>query len=110
MRRKRASVAGVAAVDESLERLKPGRKKVKRSPPPEDETRCVPDGGDHDKEDNEDAALGPEVNGCNAPQKRYSREKRMAIEELQNLGLVEDDFKSMGLDVLNPEGVAKMLK
>ena len=110
MRRKRASVAGVAAVDESLERLRPGRKKVKRSPSPEDETRCVPGWGDHDIEDDEDTASGPGVNRSSAPRKRYSREKRMAIEELENLGLAADDFKRMGLDVVNPEGVAKMLK
>lgn len=109
MRRKRASVAGVAAVDESLERLKPGRK-VKLSPPPEDETRCVPSWGDHEIEDDGDATSGPGVNRSSAPQKRYPREKRMAIEELQDLGLAVDDFKRMGLDVLNPEGVAKILK
>ena len=110
MRRKRASVAGVAAVDESLGRLKPGRKKVKLSPPPEDETRCVPSWGDHDIEDDEDAASGPGVNGSSVLQKRYPREKRMAIEALQDLGLALDDFKRMRLDVLNPEGVAKILK
>jgi hypothetical protein len=85
MRRRRASLSGTTAIDDNLERLKPGRKKVKRSPSPEEDTPCDP------------------------TQKRYPRAKQMAVEELRDLGLATDDLRELGIDVLNPEGVAKIL-
>ena len=97
MRRKRASMSGVTAIDDSLERLKPGRKKVKRSPSPKDGLQCDEDEGG--------SMLAPSMT-----QKRYPRAKRMALNELQDLGLAAEDLRKLGVDVLNPEGVAKMLK
>ena len=93
MRRKRASISGVTAVDGSLERLKPGRKRARRSPSPGDETQY---GLEH-LEDKEGA-------------KRYPRAKQIAIDELRDLGLAADDLSRLGVDVLNPDGVAKMLQ
>ena len=95
MRRKRASTSGVTAIDDSLERLKPGRRKVKRSPSPEDEENNVSAGG----------ADEPSVT-----QRRLPRAKKIALNELQGLGLTADDLGRSGVDVLNLEGVAKMLK
>jgi len=97
MRRKRASMSGVTATDDNLERLKPGRKTVKRTPSPESETP-------RDMEDKEGA------DGLSTTRKRYPRAKQIAIDELQDLGLTAGDLRKLGVDVLNPEGVAKMLK
>lgn len=113
MRRKRASMSGVTAINESLECLKPGRKKVKRSPSPEDETRHVLElstSEDCDTKDNEDVVSANGTDGSSAAQKRYPRRKQTAVDELRDLGLNADDLRRLGLDVLNSEGVAKMLK
>lgn len=102
MRRKRASMSGVAVIDGSLERLKPGRKKVKRPSPPKGESQCDP-------ECVEDEG-GTVVDGPRATQKRYPRVKQMALDELWDLGLAANDLGRLGVDVLNLVGVAKMLK
>ena len=101
MRRKRASMSGVADIDESLERLKPGRK-TKRPPSPKGDLDCV------ENEGGTTSACG--ADGLRMAQKRYSREKKMAFYELQGLGLASDNLRRSGLDILNPEGVAKMLR
>jgi len=113
MRRKRASMSGVTDIDESLERLKPGRRKVKRSPSPEDKTGRdlgLSTSGDLDMEDNGNAISAHRTDWLRMAQKRYPRGKQMAIDELRNLGLTADELRRLGVDVLNPEGVAKMLK
>lgn len=106
MRRKRASASGTAAIDDSLERLKPGRKKVKRSPSPEDE----PEYDLESVEDEGDTRLDCGDDGPSMNPKRYPRAKKMALNEFRDLGVAAEDLERMGFDVLNPEGVAKMLK
>ena len=113
MRRKRASVSGVTAIDESLERLKPGRKGVKRSPSPEDKMRralelSTPE--DRVVEDSGDTISAHEADGSSVSQKGYPRAKQMVIDKLRGLDLSADEVRRLGLGVLNPEGVAKMLK
>lgn len=93
MRRRRASISGVATIDDTLERLKPGRKKVKRSSSPEDE-----------------AQLDPERLEDEGNIKRYPRMVQVAVNELGDLGLVADDLRELGVGILNPDGIAKMLK
>lgn len=103
-------MSGATDIDESLERLKPGRRKVKRSPSPEDKMGRdlgLSTSGDPDMKDNGDAISAHGADWLRMAQKRYPRGKQMAIDELRNLGLTAD---KLGLDVLNPEGVAKMLK
>ena len=110
MRRRRASLSGVTVIDESLECLKPGRKKAERSPSPEDKTGRdleLPTSGDPDMENRGDAHG---ADGSRLTQKRYPQGKKMAIDKLRDLGLTADELRRLGLDVLNPEGVAKMLK
>lgn len=97
--------------DESLECLKPGRKKVKRSLSPEDEMGLdVEPSISEDLEDDRDAIPAHGADGSRMTQKRYPRGKQMAIDELRGLGLTADELRRFGLDVLNPEGVSKMLK
>jgi len=113
MRRKRASVSGATVIDESLERLKPGRKGVKQSPSPEGETLHLSEPStpeDRDMEDNGDAISIHGNNGPSVSQKRYPRAKQMAVDELRDLDLNAEEVKRLGLGVLNPEGVGKMLK
>jgi hypothetical protein len=106
MRRKRASTSGVSAIDDSLERLKPGRKKVKQSPFTEDEPQC-----DLECVEGEVSTMSEcEDDGPSVTQKRYPRAKQMALNELRDLGFAAEDLMKLGVDVLNPEGVAKMLK
>jgi hypothetical protein len=106
MRRKRASMSGVTAIDDGLEYLKPGRKRAKRFPFPEDKTQggleCIDEEGD--------TVSAHKSDGSGPTQKRYPRAKQMAIDELRDLGLAAEDLRRSGVDVLNPEGVAKMLK
>jgi len=90
-------------MDDTLERLKPGRKKVKGTPSPESETP-------RDLENKEGASSVFGVDGSSTTRKRYPRAKQIAIDELQDLGLTAGDLRKLGVDVLNPEGVAKMLK
>lgn len=97
MRRKRASIPGAMAFDDSLERLKPGPKKAERPPLPEGETRSDP-------EYIEDEG-GAEMSSVTP--KKYHRGKERATDELRDLGLTTD-YLSVG--VLNLEGVAKILK
>ena len=106
MRRKRASVSGVTVIDDSLERLKPGRKKVKRSPPLDDESQCELEY----VEDKGGKSSACEDDGPSMPQKRYPRAKKMALDELRDLGLGANELRRLGVGVLNPEGVAKMLR
>ena len=113
MRRKRASTSGVTVIDDSLKRLKPGRKKAKRLPLPEEETPG-------DLELPTSAACGMENKGgtisvsgtdeSSITPKRYPRAKQMAIDELRDLDLNSDGLKGLGLDIVNPEGIAKMLE
>jgi len=111
MRRKRASISGVTVIDEGLGCLKPGRKKVKQSLSPEDETGLDLElSTSEDLEDDGDATPAHGADGSRMTQKRYPRGKRMAIDELRDLGLTADELRRFGLDVLNPEGVSKMLK
>ncbi|KAF9643044.1 hypothetical protein BDM02DRAFT_1758913 [Thelephora ganbajun] len=112
MRRKRASMSGVTGVDDSLERLKPGRKRVKRSPSPEGGTLYdleLSTSVDRDVEDKESATSVYGTDGFRITQKRYPRAKRTAIDELQDLGLTADELRGLGVDVLNPKGIARML-
>lgn len=92
MRRRRASISGVTTIDDTLECLKPGRKKVKRSSSPEDEAQCDPERLEDERSI-----------------KRYPRTMRVAINELGDLGFAADDLRELGVGVLNPDGVAKML-
>jgi len=111
MRRKRASISGVTVIDESLKCLKPGRKKDKQSLFPEDETVLDPElSTSGDIEDDGDAIPAHGADGSRTTQKRCPRGKRMAIGELRDLGLGADELRRFGLDVLNPDGVSKMLK
>jgi hypothetical protein len=113
MRRKRASTSGVTDVDESIECLRPGRKRVKRSPSPEDKTGSdleLSISGDLDMDDDRDVVSAHRADGSRMALKRYPRGKQMAIDELRDLGLTAGELGKLGLDVLNPEGVAKMLK
>lgn len=66
--------------------------------------------GDVDTEDNGDVISTYETDGSTMTQRKYPRGKRMVIDELDDLGLTTDELRRLGLDVLNPEGVAKMLK
>ena len=104
MRRKRASMSGVTVIDDGPERLKPGRKRVKRTASPEDEIPLDMGPQGHGTEDKEGAG------GPSTTQKRYPRAKQIAIDELRDLGLAADDLRKLRVDVLNLEGVAKMLK
>lgn len=113
MRRKRASISGATAIDDSLERLKPGRKKAKRSPSPEDETPRdteLPTSGVRDLEDKGSGMSVSRADGSSVTQKRYPRAEQMAIDELRDLDLTVDELGRLGVDVVNPGGVAKMLK
>ena len=113
MRRKRASTSGVSVVDDSLECLKPGRKMAKRSPPPEDELPRdleLPAPVVHDVDNKEGAMLVSKANWSGTTQKRYPRVKRAAIDQLRDLDLNADGLKGLGLDIVNPEGIAKMLE
>jgi hypothetical protein len=113
MRRKRASISGVTTIDESLERLKPGRKKPKRSPSPEDETPHdaeLPTPGVGDLEDKGSGMSVSRADESSVTQKRYPRAEKMAIDELRDLDLTVDELGRLGVDVVNPGGVAKMLK
>lgn len=110
MRRKRASASGVMTIEESLERLKPGRKKAKRFPSPEDETPPdleLPTSVVRNVE-SEISVSG--ADGSGIAQKRYPHAKRVTIEELRDLDLDADGLRGLGLDIVNPEGVAKILE
>ena len=97
--------------DESLKCLKPGRKKVKQSQSPEDETGLDLElSTSEDLEDDGDAIPAHRADGSRMTHKRYPRGKQVAIDELRDLGLTADELRRFGLDVLNPEGVSKMLK
>ena len=112
MRRKRASASGVASIDEGLECLKPGRKKVKLSPPSEDETQCdlePSSSANHGVDNGKDAMSVCGADGSKVTRKRYPRAKQTAIKELQDLDLSADDLGRLGAGVLNLEGVAKLL-
>ena len=50
------------------------------------------------------------ADGSGNAQKRYPRAKRMVIDELRDLHLNADGLKGLGFDIVNPEGVAKMLE
>ena len=113
MRRKRASMSGATTVDDSLECLKPGRKKARRSSSPEYETLRdlkLPASLVRDAKVKEDAISVSGTDESSVPQKRYPRAKQMAIKEFRDLGLNAGDLGRLGVDVVNPEGVAKMLK
>jgi len=110
MRRKRASESGVTTIDDSLERLKPGRKKAKRPPPPEDETPPDLELPTSVVRDVESGISVSGAGGSGIAQKRYPRAKRMAIDDLRDLDLDADGLRGLGLDVVNPEGIAKMLE
>lgn len=113
MRRKRASTSGITAIDDSLERLKPGRKKAKRSLSPGSEMPRVPElptSVARDVEDKEDTAPVSRTDEPNVTQKRYPHAKQVVINELRDFGLNADDLRRSGVDVVNPDGVAKMLK
>lgn len=105
-------MSGVTSVDDRLECLKPGRKKGKRLSSPECETlrdlelptSVVSDIGDSDTM----SVFG--ADGSDVTRKRYPHVKQMAINELRDLGLKADDLRRLGVNVVNPEGVAKMLK
>jgi len=106
-------MSGVTVVDDSLERLKPGRKKIKRSPSPEGGISSGPESPtsvDHDMEDKEGAMSVCGADESVMTRKRYPRAKQLTIDKLRDLGLTADDLRGMGVNILNPEGVAKMLK
>jgi len=107
MRRKRASASGVTTIDDSLERLKPGRKKAKSSPSPEDE---IPPDLELLTPALRDEMSAPGADRSDIAQRRYPCAKRMAIEELRDLDFDADGLRGFGLDIVNPEGIAKMLE
>jgi len=110
MRRKRASASGVTTIDDSLERLKPGRKKAERSPSPDDETSPDLELPTSVVRDVDGETPVPAADGSGPAQKRYPRAKRMVVEELRDLDLDADGLRGLGLNVVNPEGIAKMLE